>query len=118
MNTLYDFTTHIKGVEYLMALGFIAMFLILNEVLKPKPFGGLIGLIIEERAIGFKTTAKSIGRLVTAPFIGLAYIVALPFAFVFALATAIGKSAAPAFSFGWRPVEAYLSGRKKKKAKK
>jgi len=60
-----------------------------------------------------------VGQVAAAPFIGLAYIIALPFTFAYALASMIansvlnllGKEAA----FGWRPLEAYLSGRKKKK---
>ena len=42
MNTLFDFVTHIKGVEYIASLTFIAGFLMLNEVLKPKPFGTMV----------------------------------------------------------------------------
>ncbi|PKL52579.1 MAG: hypothetical protein CVV37_00580 [Nitrospira bacterium HGW-Nitrospira-1] len=55
----------------------------------------------------------------SAPFIGLAYIVALPAVFAYALGSAAvngmltltGKEA----SFGWRPAESYLSGKKKEK---
>jgi len=62
-----------------------------------------------------------VGQVAAAPFIGLAYIIALPFTFAYALASMIansvlnllGKEAA----FGWRPLEAYLSGRKKRKKK-
>jgi hypothetical protein len=62
---------------------------------------------------------KSVGRVAAAPFIGLSYIIALPFVFAYALMSAavngvlslVGSEA----SFGWRPTEAYLAGKKKKK---
>jgi hypothetical protein len=117
MNTLFDFITHIKAVEYLLAIGFVTGFLFLNELLKAKPFGTLKTMWKEDAGYlkaNTTTTLKTIGRIASAPFIGLAYIVALPFAFAIAVGSAIGKTAAPSFSFGWRPVEAYLSGRKKK----
>ena len=41
MNTLFDFTTHIKGVEYILAVLFIAGYILYWEVLKPKPFSSL-----------------------------------------------------------------------------
>jgi hypothetical protein len=68
---------------------------------------------------------KSVGRIAAAPFIGLAYIVMLPVGFFAALgigavnlamkgiASVAGKSA----TFEWRPMEAYLAGKKKKDAK-
>jgi len=121
MNTMFDYITHIKSVEYLLALGFIAMFLVFNELLKAKPFGTAkaawkedAGYIKANRTEVFNTIKK----IATAPFIGLAYVVALPFAMVYAVGSELGKAVAPAFSFGWRPVEAYFTGRKKKKAKK
>jgi hypothetical protein len=117
MNTLFDFMTHVKNIEYLLALGFIAGFLVFNELLKPKPFGTLINMVKEERIAGFATAMKTIGKIVAAPFVGLAYIAILPFAFVAALGSAVGKSLVPAVSFGWRPVESYLTGRKKKAKK-
>jgi hypothetical protein len=121
MYTLYDYITYIKGVEYLLALGFITGFLLLNELLKAKPFGTLKAMWKEDAGYlkaNHTAALKTIGRIASAPFIGLAYVVALPFAFTFAIGSSIGRTAAPAFSFGWRPVEAYLTGRKKKKVKK
>ena len=65
---------------------------------------------------------KTVGKVIAAPFIGLAYIIALPFGFAYAIGLAAvngvlgfaGKEA----SFGWRPTEAYLSGKKKEKKKR
>lgn len=125
MHTLFDFITHIKIVEYLIALSFIAVFIIFLEVLKPHPFRGLIengkddlNFVKEE---GMKNLVRSIGKIISAPFIGLAYVIALPIGFVVALSTAALEGLAGAFgksaSFGWRPAEAYLGGKKKEKNK-
>ena len=125
MHTLFDFITHIKIIEYLIALSFIAGFIIFLEVLKPHPFRGLIengkddlNFIKEE---GMKNLVRSVGKIISAPFIGLAYVIALPIGFVVALSTAALEGLAGAFgksaSFGWRPAEAYLGGKKKEKNK-
>lgn len=123
MNTLYDFLTHVKGVEYVLAVAFIAVYLLYWEVLKPKPFSTLARSGKEElehvRATGYGNTMRTVGKIAAAPFIGLAYVVMLPFSFALALAMAVGKGlsklAGPSVSFGWRPVEAYLAGKKKRK---
>jgi len=126
MNSLFDFITHIKSVEYLMAIGAIVLYIIYWEALKPKPFKSLVEAgrddIEHIKKTGYKETLKTVGQVAAAPFVGLAYIIALPFTFAYALASMIansvlnllGKEAA----FGWRPLEAYLSGRKKRKMKK
>ena len=130
MFTLVDFITHVKGVEYLLSLAAIAGFLIFWEVLKPKPFKTVVDtgkddLGYIEQTGGMKGIMKSVGKIATAPFIGLAYIVMLPVGFFAALgigavnlamkgvASFAGKSA----TFEWRPMEAYLAGKKKKDEK-
>lgn len=125
MNSLFDFITHIKTVEYLMAVGAIALYILYWEVLKTKPFKSLVESGKEDldyiRNTGYKNTLKTVGKVMAAPFIGLAYIVFLPFTFAHALGSVViervltlaGKEAA----FGWRPMEAYLAGRKKKMKK-
>lgn len=126
MNTLYDFLTHVKGVEYLLAVTFIAVYLLYWEVLKPKPFSTLARSGKEElehiRETGYRNTMRTVGKIAAAPFIGLAYVVMLPFSFALALVLAAGKGlsklAGPSVSFGWRPVEAYLAGKKKRKKEK
>ncbi len=126
MNSFYDFLTNIKGVEYIISVMFIAGYILYTEVLKPKPFKALVETGRDDmefiRETGYRNTMRTAGKIAAAPFIGLAYIAALPFAFAFALfstavngaLTAVGKEAA----FGWRPTEAYLEGRKKKEDKK
>jgi len=125
MHTLFDFITHIKIIEYLIALSFIAGFIVFLELLKPHPFRGLIENGKEDldfvREGGMKNLIRSIGKIISAPFIGLAYVAALPVAFVVALLTAAVEGLAGAFgksaTFGWRPAEAYLGGKKKEKNK-
>jgi len=126
MNTLFDFVTHIKGVEYLVSLTFIAGFLMLNEVLKAKPFGTMVKAGKEDmeyiKTAGSGELFTTVKRIIAAPFIGLAYVALLPVAFLFALVSeaingVLGFAGREA-SFGWRPMEAYLSGKKVDKKKK
>ena len=126
MHTLFDFVTHIKNIEYLASLSFIALFLILNEVLKAKPFGTLVRTGKEDieyiKTAGAGEVFKTVKRIIAAPFIGLAYVVALPFVFMFALASSVIEGAmgfaGVKTSLGWRPMEAYLSGKQEGKKKK
>lgn len=63
--------------------------------------------------------------LLAAPFIGLAYVVFLPFIGIATLAAVAGREvlggvasvAGKTISFGWKPMEAYLAGKKKGKKK-
>jgi len=127
MFTLVDFITHVKGIEYLMSIAAIAGFLVFWEVLKPRPFKTVVetgkdDLAHIEQTGGFRNVMKSVSKIAAAPFIGLAYIVMLPVGFFAALvigavnlamkgaASLVGKSA----TFEWRPVEAYLAGKKRK----
>lgn len=126
MYTLVDFITHVKGIEYILSITAITGFLLFWEILKPKPFRTLVttgkdDLQYIEQTGGFGNLMKFAGKIATAPFVGLAYVVMLPIGFFLALAAAVvnlvggavlGKSAA----FEWRPMEAYFSGKKKGKA--
>lgn len=125
MNTLFDFLTHVKGIEYIISILFIAGYIIYAEFLKPKPFRTLVESGREDlefiKRTGFRNTLKTIGKIVAAPFIGLAYVIALPFVFAYAVGTAalsgVLSLAGRSVSFGWRPTEAYLAGKKKKEKK-
>jgi hypothetical protein len=128
MFTLVDFTTYVKGVEYVLAVLAIGGFLLFWEVLKPKPFKTVVESgkddldYIEQRG-GFKHVLKTVGRIVAAPFIGLAYIVMLPIGFFALLATTLVNAAVNGAAtligrnatFEWRPMEAYLTGKKNRK---
>ncbi len=131
MYTLVDFITHVKGVEYLLALAGIAVFLVFWEFLKPAPFRTMANTGREDRSYiresgGFRHIMKNVGRIVAAPFIGLAYVVMLPVMFFVALAAALvnfaakeaARLAGKSVTFQWRPVEAYLAGRRKKREQK
>jgi len=126
MHTLFDFMTHIKGVEYILALMFIAGYILFSEVLKPKPFATVKSTGKDDleyaRKVGYRGIMKNIGKIAAAPFIGIAYVVMLPFAFVAALGTEVGgrvmSLAGSTAHFGWRPVASYLTGKKHKKESK
>ncbi len=120
MNSMFDFVTHVKVVEYLLSLALIAGYLLVWEALKPRPFRKVKEVGQEDlahiRQNGMKGTLKLVGKIAAAPFVGLLYIILLPVGLVSALFYALisgvmGKSP----SFSWRPAEAYLSGKKKTK---
>ena len=123
MHTLFDFITHIKGIEYIVSVTFIAGYMLYWEALKPKPFKAVLKDGKEDldymRNSDYKGILKNI---LTAPFIGLAYIAALPFVFLFTLGStalnSVMSMAGKEASFGWNPVEAYLTGKKDKTDKK
>lgn len=132
MHTLIDFTTHIKGVEYIISVLAIVAFIFFLEVLKPRPFRSLVENAKEDldymKETGYRSTFRTIGRLAAAPFIGLAYVISLPFLFVYTFARelagvvsgSLGRvmgAAGRTYAFGWRPTEAYLSGKQEKKDK-
>ncbi len=123
MHTLFDFMTHIKGIEYLIAVSAILGFIVFWEVLKPRPFRSLADSAREDirhiRSTGYSDTMRSVGKIAAAPFIGLAYVALLPLSFVAALGIAAlnvtGRLLGANASFGWRPVEAYFAGKKSRK---
>lgn len=125
MHTLVDFITHVKGVEYILSLLFIAGFLVLWEVMKPAPFRTVVAAGREdlEHIQRSGSVLRTAGKLAAAPFIGLAYLAMLPIGFAAVLiagsvnvllkgASALGLNV----SFDWRPMEAYFTGRKKQKS--
>ena len=120
MNTMFDFVTHVKGVEYLLSLALIAGYLLVWEALKPRPFKTVKEVSKDDLAYIKQNgqTVKQIGRLVSAPFVGLFYVIMLPFTMVSALAYAMYNSiAGEQASFSWRPMEAYFTGKRNKKDK-
>ena len=67
--------------------------------------------------------------MLTAPFIGLFYVLMLPFVFFYALGVELLRAAEEGFEkllgvagktafFGWRPMEAYFDGKKGRRKKK
>ena len=69
---------------------------------------------------------KGIVGLLLGPIVGLLYVVCLPFIAVATVIVLVARKAAGSVvglmrnlaSFGWRPLEAHLSGKKKKKDRK
>lgn len=126
MYTLVDFITQVKGIEYIISVLSIAMFLVFWEVLKPKPFASVVSSGKEDWQYLQKTGGimKYAGKIAAAPFIGLAYVVMLPVGFFFmvlaevvnlavkGVSTLMGRD----MSFDWNPVEAYFTGKKRKQA--
>jgi ABC-type sulfate transport system permease subunit len=118
MYTLVDFTTRVKGVEYLIAITAIASFILVAEILKAKPFKSLMDAIREDVKY-VKENGLSLAKLMAAPLTGLVYLISLPFNFAFALAAVLKngffRMAGGNALFSWRPTEAYLFGHKKTK---
>jgi len=69
---------------------------------------------------------KGMAALLFGPLIGLVYFICLPFIAIATIVTLVGgkilggllSAARSLVSFGWRPTEAYLAGRKKNKKDK
>ncbi len=130
MYTLVDFITHIKGIEYIVSILAIGGFLLFWELLKPAPFRTVVNAGKQDmeylQRSGISDLLKTMGKLVSAPFIGLAYLAMLPVGF--SAAVIIGGTNATVrvlsgiagknWSLDWRPMEAYFSGKKKKSVKK
>ena len=118
MNSMFDFITHVKGIEYILSLTFIAGYVLFWEVLKPKPFKKVKETGQEDLAYvkqnGMKNNLKLAGKIAAAPFVGLLYVILLPAGLVSALSYAlVSRVAGKNTSFSWRPAEAYFSGKKK-----
>jgi hypothetical protein len=126
MYTLFDFMTHVKGIEYLVSVASIAGFMVFWEVLKPKPFATVVSTGKEDLAHIQQTGGimKYAGKIAAAPFIGLLYVAMLPIGFFFLVLSEVVNLAVKGvstlmgrdLSFTWSPVEAYFTGRKRKQA--
>jgi len=133
MNTYVDFITQVKGIEYIISVLTITGFVLFLEILKPKPFQTLVQSTRDDldhiKKTGYRDTFRIVKRMLAAPFIGLFYVLMLPFLFFYALGVELLRTAAEGFEqllgvagktafFGWRPMEAYFGGKKGKREKK
>jgi hypothetical protein len=133
MHTYVDFITHVKGIEYIISVLAIVGFILFLEILKPKPFETFIQSTQDDldhmRKTGYEITFRTVKRMFAAPFIGLFYVLMLPFIFVYALGSELFRIAAQGYDglmetagkfafFGWRPMEAYFGGKKGRKGRK
>lgn len=125
MNTLVDFVTHTKGIEYLLAISFIMGYGLLFEFLKPRPFASIFSTVKDDVSYmggnGRGDMKKLLANMLKLPFVAGAYLMALPFYLMVglmlqaesALARLVGAEA-----MAWRPLESYLTGRGRKKGKR
>jgi hypothetical protein len=145
MHTIFDYVTQIKAAEYLIAVSAVLLFIVLWEVLKPQPFKAMINTAREDlkqirTSGGFAGVLRTAGHVAAAPFIGLGYVIALPFVFLYAVGTVFVEGIARAIdtgaewaghtvvaggkalarvlqvspSFDWHPQHAYFLGRKRR----
>jgi hypothetical protein len=93
MHTLFDFITHVKGIEYILSIMFVAGFILYWEIFKPRPFRTLTNTTRKD-LVYMKESGKQhmIRKIATALFVVLAYIVSLPFGFAYALFSAVKGS--------------------------
>ena len=117
MHTLFDFISSVNAVQYGLSLLFIAGFIIFNEILKPRPFEGLVEAIVEDvRFIRHGGKMRPLmKRVAVAPVYMVFYLASLPLLFLQGLAVLSGRGIASLTSAGWSPVRAYFTGRKKVK---
>jgi hypothetical protein len=123
MHTLFDFTSSVSAVQYLLSLLFILGFIIFNEILKPMPFEGLLKAVSEDirfiRSQKKVEVTRLIKNITLAPVYALFYFASLPALFIQGVTVIIGKGLVDVSSAGWSPLRAYFTGRRKaKKSKK
>lgn len=131
MHTLFDFISNVTAVQYALALLFVLGFIIFYEILKPRPFEGLLKSAADDvrfiKTQEKKNVIRFIKNIALAPVYALFYLVAVPILFYLAavpilfvhgMTVPIGKMFAAVTSAEWSPVRAYFTGsRKAKKAK-
>jgi hypothetical protein len=122
MHTLFDFISDVYAVQYGLALLSIVGFIIFCEILKPRPFEGLVKAAAEDfrfmRAQGRVRSLQLAKNVAMAPLYAIFYLVSVPVLFVQGIAEPLGRMISASTSAGWSPVRAYFAGRKRtKKAK-
>ena len=119
MHTLFDFISSVNGIQYALALVFMFGFIIFSELLKPRPFEGLVKAAAEDigfmRAQGKGKVLGLIKATAMAPLYALFYLAAVPVLFVHGIAVLFGKVIVATTAVGWSPVHAYFAHRGKGK---
>lgn len=117
MHTLFDFVSSVNAVQYGLSLLFIVGFILFSEILKPRPFDGLVEAIVEDvKFIRHGGKMRPLMKKVAmAPVYLLVYLTSLPLLFLQGIAVLSGRGIASVTSAGWSPVRAYFAGRKKVK---
>ena len=117
MHTLFDFISSVNAVQYGLSLLFILGFIIFNEILKPRPFDGLVEAIVEDVKF-IRNGGKMrplMKKVAVAPVYTVIYLASLPLLFLQGMAVLSGRGIASLTSAGWSPVRAYFTGMKKVK---
>lgn len=119
MQTLFDSVSSANKVQYGLTLLFVFGFVIVNEIIKPRPFQGLLKSVAEDagfvKAQGKGKFVQLLKNTAMAPVYILLYLSAVPLLFFRAMATSLGRGIGEVTSVGWSPVRAYFTGRRKTK---
>jgi hypothetical protein len=120
MHTLFDFISNVNAMQYALAILFILGFIVFCEVLKPRPFEGLLKSAADDlRFIRTQQKGKVVQLIkntALAPVYVLIYLAAVPVLFYLAVVPVLfGKTFAAVSSTEWSPVRAYFTGRKRAK---
>ncbi len=113
MHTLFDFITNVDAAQYGFSLLSIAGFIVFYQILKPKPFEGLLESAAEDarfiKAQERGNVLQIFRNIAMAPLYLMIYLVSLPFLFI------LGSVAprATVMSGEWSPVRAYFMGSRK-----
>ncbi len=117
MHTLFDFISHVNGMQYVIALCSVAGFALFVELLSPRPFLGLISAIAEDiRHIKAEGSVKIYALARNgAVALGCAamYAASLPILFASGMLANLGETFEAVNPTGWNPVRAYFVKRRK-----
>ena len=121
--TLFDYMTGSGGLQYLMALAFIAGFLVLWEVLmSARPFKAILSSVAEDlrftRGLGGAGLVSIARKCAVGAALFALYLAALPFVVAQAVGASALRGVSSGVSFGWSPVRAYFTGRRKRDSRK
>ena len=116
-NTMFDYLSATNGLQFLMAIAFVAGFLVLWEVLMSKrPFKAIFSVLSEDmkfaREMGAGGFAKLGRQTAQAAALTGMYLAAIPFLFMQAMGAATFRGVSTGMEMGWSPVRAYFAGRK------
>ncbi len=121
MHTLFDFVSNVNATQYGLALLFVFGFIILCEILRPKPFKGLLKSAADDARFiraQRRETAQLVKNIASAPVYALLYLASVPVLFLQGLTMPLVRGIGAVTSAEWSPVRAYFTGRRKaKKAK-
>jgi len=122
MHTLFDYISNVNATQYGLSLLFIFGFIVFTEILKPRPFEGLLKAAADDagsiKSLGKEPVVRLIKNIASAPVYIMLYLAAVPLLFVRGMAVLLGKGIGDVTSAGWSPVRAYFTGRRKAKKTK